>query len=88
MLQENSGGRLTLAVSDPTQLQSAVQITLTGGNYRAAASGGHTTEAAGLGSAQESAGITVQSDNGRTRIVFNTEKSYGKTFTVELEPAE
>ena len=88
MLQENSGGRFSLAVSDPTQLQSAVQITLTGGNYRAAASGGHTTEAAGLGSAQESAGITVQSDNGRTCIVFNTEKSYGKTFTVELEPAE
>ena len=81
MLQEVSGGRLSLAVCDPTQLESAVQITLTGGNYRAVP-GKDATVGAGSGD------VAVHTENGRTRIVFNTAKSYGKSFLVELEATE
>ena len=81
MLQEGSGGRLSLAVCDPTQLESAVQITLSGGNYRAVPA---KELAVGAGSGD----VAVYTENGRTRIVFNTAKSYGKTFLVELEAAE
>ncbi len=100
MLQEGSGGRLSLAVCDPTQLQSAVQITLIGGNYRAASANERTVGAAAqsaeLHTRQAAAGVstgkmgsvTVLAENGITRIAVNTEKSYGKSFTVELEPAE
>ena len=75
MVQKDSNGKLSLAVSDPTQLQSSVEITLTGENYRIAPDNGLSVD---------TAGVMVQSENGITRIVVNTERSYGKTITVEL----